>query len=450
MGTIEAMRCDLTPNLWLGSKLPPPLALPARAAAQLVEASASALRALSWVLDVHLRRDPRLIAEILGLSNQEDWVALLLNSGRFDAGIHRCDVVMQGGEPKILECNVGNAGGWMLAAKLNMYRAPNAGASHSTGWQTVDTVGALMEYLLSELSRKTSDEDSPRLIGLIVDRACTESEFDDLLLAHCRSQLRLAMVNAGSPSNVEIDYVDWSNLQCTRDVRRDGRRIDLIVELDIVPSPQRLLVTELAAEKQVKFMAGPFARIANDKRLLCVLSAWLRRGNDIPGVNADLLRRTLPRTRILRKNALHDMECEKEELRRKRPELVLKKAVSDGGTDVYVGATMDIAIWNQVVDLAVEEEGWIVQDWMEPDLEWGLGSLYPMHVVWGPFFIRGQFSGGFGRLLSLDGYAPSKDTIGSEANRCAVAASSNSDTRIDVLPFYWPEGCSLNTCLPKT
>jgi hypothetical protein len=87
----------------------------------------------------------------------------------------------------------------------------------------------------------------------------------------------------------------------------------------------------------------------------------------------------------------------------RREQLVLKRGLSLGGADVHVGWGTEPAEWEARVREAVEEGGWIVQEYVESlpyHFPPGPGAApVPQSVIWGLFYAGWRYAGGWLRMM---------------------------------------------------
>jgi hypothetical protein len=86
-----------------------------------------------------------------------------------------------------------------------------------------------------------------------------------------------------------------------------------------------------------------------------------------------------------------------------RDRMVLKLGLSRQGTDVHAGRFTPAGRWQELGRAALEQGGWIVQEFQEclrwPFLHPDGGTVVPHDVVWGIFIFGSHYGGGFLRVL---------------------------------------------------
>jgi hypothetical protein len=383
------------------------------------------------------------IAAYLDLQGGEDWAELLLESATFSVGSSRCDIVEHRGQWKVLEINATNAGGWIGKATLGtVFGGPLSGEKDYAF--AIDTTGLLLYHLYCEgACRGIVAEGEPAQLGLIVSGHSTE-EFSGHFLAECEASLqRLRHAQPGFPG-LNIQFVRWPELVFSgSDVHSRGHRLHILFETEIVECSHRLLATDAASQGTVLLVSGPFAQIANDKRLFAMISELID-ASDHGSSAFTALRGAVPWTRCMRDQRTSYRQSQVRLpafVRSRQASLVLKQALSANGNGVFIGHATPVNAWERLVERSLAERDWIVQEWIEPDLQPGIGQhtneVRGMHIVWGAFVIGGSFAGGFGRLLEADGYPAVQNHSGKVAEARPVCHSRNADTRVPIFPIHW-------------
>jgi uncharacterized circularly permuted ATP-grasp superfamily protein len=117
-----------------------------------------------------------------------------------------------------------------------------------------------------------------------------------------------------------------------------------------------------------------------------------------------------------------------------KEKMVLKKAISHGGENVFLGKMSTQVQWNATLERALTEKDWIVQEMVASKsfsfLE-GDEEVADYDVVWGPFVIESKYAGGFIRILSPSGYI-SRDASDDQS----LINSFNSDKNVGIAPIF--------------
>jgi uncharacterized circularly permuted ATP-grasp superfamily protein len=93
----------------------------------------------------------------------------------------------------------------------------------------------------------------------------------------------------------------------------------------------------------------------------------------------------------------------------RREQLVLKPSEGLGGQGVYVGRYTLPHQWKQLVEKAITEHKWVVQEYIQSQpylYQTSENGCAEHHAVWGLFIFDSHYAGGFVRIL------PEKNTQG--------------------------------------
>lgn len=148
---------------------------------------------------------------------------------------------------------------------------------------------------------------------------------------------------------------------------------------------------------------GPATPVMNDKRNLALLSE-LQDSTLLTDAERSVVKAHLPWTRRVSDARVHDQAAppvSRDEILKRRDELVLKPSDLSSGQDVFLGPYCDDAQWSSVLDRAYEEGNWLVQEILEsPSYLFQRGDHgAELHdVVWGVFLYGDRDGGPFLRL----------------------------------------------------
>jgi hypothetical protein len=301
---------------------------------------------------------------------------------------------------------------------------------------TIDTAAVLFRHILDEaLWQAVWEPGRPLFFGLVVPDTPTD-EFGDLFLVACQRALESAASRSPFLECPKVTFVKWREVSIDEHgVTVRGARVDVLFEAAVIPCAKRLLAMEAAVLGRVLLVSGPFSRIANDKRLLALLSEMVEESP----LQADMaLRSVIPWTRKLTDaRAIHwgtnvDLPAY---VRRDRERFVLKRALSAGGDGVFIGHAIAASAWDALIERSIAEGDWVVQEWVQPDLHVEAPESdhdsQPAHLIWGAFVIGGSFAGGYARSLGSNGYSSESVEAG------CIRRSANSDDCVAVFPLCW-------------
>ncbi len=149
---------------------------------------------------------------------------------------------------------------------------------------------------------------------------------------------------------------------------------------------------------------GPLTKMMSDKRNLALLSEF-EQANVFDDEERKIIRDHVPWSRIV---AAGDTTYRGETVSLSnflidaRDRLVLKLGIGLGGKEVFVGNFTPEAEWQQQVQKALDDGGWMVQEYVDchPFLYAdGEGEMRTHNVVWGMFCCGSRYGGGYLRML---------------------------------------------------
>lgn len=354
------------------------------------------------------RPDPGHIARHLRLPGGEEWAKVLLTRGSRRQMVARCDVVETTAGFTCLEVNAANAGGWITSALWAAYSA-EAGLAGRVIWG--DTAAAV----LRQAGTGTR--------GAVMAIIGPPSDAAELSAMAGPVQELLSRVLPGN--SIEVGTWDQVTVGSTA-AWLAGRPVEVIIEIGAPAHPRRLQAHLLAQEAHVTVLSGLLTQVVNDKRWMA-LASLREASSPAPGGRRQ---QVFPRTRELcpqlQRRALEAQDA-----------LVLKRALSDGGRDVYIGRELPAAAWADLISQAVEDGDWIVQEYAEARPEGLDPSGASRHVIWGVFVVGGQAVGGFGRVLR-SGDARSRGSsqpAPPPSRELSVSSGFNGDSRVALIPI---------------
>jgi len=207
----------------------------------------------------------------------------------------------------------------------------------------------------------------------------------------------LAAAAAGAGISTSVHFCRYQDLVSRRDQVYSGEtHIHAIVELDVRGTPPA--VYQAFKRGGVMIFDGPLAPLLTSKLNLALAwelaAAWLLTGDE-ERVLVEVFpwtRQVLPGTVGFRGEQVALTEL----LARSRERLVLKRADSFGGKDVWLGRDSTAAEWESLARQALAEGSWVVQEAVDfvPYLFQCDEQGCDIHdVIWGPFYF-GQSYGG--------------------------------------------------------
>ncbi len=362
-----------------------------------------AVTALCRVLDRFCDAYPHdaRLREELQLPDTEDQLIRIEPGFPRPMRICRLDAFLQGYDVKFLEFNADSPAGTGYTDIL--FEGLSTTIDLPRGRQEFDT---------------TYTQILPELIGTLRDAyAHVRESRRDL-----PERPRLALVDSvGSPSVPEFRIIcaaataaGLSALHATLDeVTYDGTTLRVKDE-PVHLVYRRALLEDLdqsdlvaAARDGRVCLVNPFrSRVANNKKLFALFQDP-RFTHLIEGNEADVIRATIPWTRILRPGPVTYGDWTIDLLSfvaDNRERLVLKPASDYGGHNVALGMETPQAKWDAILDTHAEREDFIVQEYlpvpeeMFPTIEDGHVQMRLKHFNINPFGIGGRYAGSITRI----------------------------------------------------
>jgi hypothetical protein len=195
----------------------------------------------------------------------------------------------------------------------------------------------------------------------------------------------------------EIIFCDYQELEtggAPGGVRYKGKKIHILVETYTGLVPQEIL--QQFKQGNVQLYNGPITRLLTNKLNLALLSE--HEDSDVFSAEArDTIKKYIPWTRKIIPGSLIDS------MRSNKDMLVIKSPEGYGGDKVFVGRDIAPWKWEDLIQLALGRENWLVQEYVEsfPYLyqsgEYGCAEHL---AVWGLFVFGSRYAGSWVRVLS--------------------------------------------------
>ncbi|MFL5383909.1 MAG: hypothetical protein ACJ8GN_15415 [Longimicrobiaceae bacterium] len=154
---------------------------------------------------------------------------------------------------------------------------------------------------------------------------------------------------------------------------------------------------------RLNLFSGHIGWLLSDKRNLALISEYADT-DEFTDAERELIHRHIPWTRLVRRGVV-DRGGQRiripDDLPERREELVLKKASSIGGRHVHVGKFRTAAEWSALIERALGDGDWIVQEYLEMVpycFQRGDEGAGPHDMVWGLFVFGDYYGGAFLRM----------------------------------------------------
>lgn len=378
---------------------PWPTLIGAEPARELRQASLGLSRLVRSVFARAHGENPERIARFYGVPDPILVELLLEPPNCLDEALSRPDFVLGADGFRCIEFNVGaDLGGWeggfLNAIHLSQPILRQALEQIGAKVSYVDTTQVLFEHLLTVGSR-LQRHDPGRLVIVFAAETFLRTRVESLeKLLGPQAQAVAERGGAGFDCEVIVCPVAETRVEGRRVLARN-RQVDLLVEVHQLGSGDALFRAFKA--EQVFLFNGPLSRLLSDKRNLALISEGV--GTWLTPDEAALVERWVPWTRVVCPGStLADgREVDLAEYARAaRQRLVLKSAVLSGGRDVYVGPETSPEVWESMLEKALAEEHWILQEFVRP-----LPLLYQTgdfgcaahDVIWSPFVFGPLYAG---------------------------------------------------------
>lgn len=375
---------------------------------RLAEMSAACVGIIDLVKSIPRRvfdNDPARLAEYYAMpAERAEMIAQVIDKTEcLEGAIGRGDFLDGAGGFQCCELNMsGNLGGSEMAAWFERYLAVPLIRRFldETGIEASAThpFRALFRYVIERRARRLPDEHVNMAIIFQDHPGGLWEEFVRFEYWAALDELELSG-NLLLCEDPELSY-DGNRL------RLDGDPVHIVLDtqLGVVGPPVFVAVIEGA----IDIYNGPLTQLLSDKRNLALLSEQAE-SELFTAEERRLIRDHVPWTRKVAAE-FADYGEERvyvpDHLLDERERMVLKPALGLRGEDVHVGRSTEEPAWEDLVDRALEEGGWIAQEYVEPLpylFQDGEAGIVPHDLVWGLFAFGGRYGGGFLRLMPTGG-----------------------------------------------
>jgi hypothetical protein len=326
--------------------------------------------------------------------------------GGFEGVIARTDFLWTCAGPRIIEVNLGLAGGWDLGRLASVCRSTppvrdffDELAASGVNLVHTPSMAILLEHVVGETLAATAPNGGDLDVALTTEAALTP----DLAVgieAYASDALAgvLARLAPGRRGRVVIGRAADLRSE-SRGVVLGRRPVAAVIEQGV---SHRGPLFRSWKSGQVRLYNGPVALILADKRNLALLSEHA--GRLFSAEEGALIDRVVPWTRQIRPGMV-EHEGRRVVLRdlvlAERERLVMKPGRSGGGAGVALGHATPPPRWEAILSRALAAGDWIVQKRLLPSPLMALdGARGPaVHdVVWGVFTVGERYAGGMLRL----------------------------------------------------
>ena len=316
----------------------------------------------------------------------------------------RYDMVFSDGTFKVVEANSGSTiGGWQLDWLEGNFWSSLDCLKSAAEWNVKYTniTRELISAVVRSMGRLSGAEESGNL--LVLDKDVEENSGFHRVMARIFDEVKSSRFPKAKlffiPRLEEIGFRPDGK------VVFDGHAIDGI----LLSSPQETVPRELAMRLSIAFLGGklaypdsPFHVLAGNKLALAMLHDPRVR-SELSSLENEMVDKHVPwaaRASLSEFSWGGEVYASKQFFRKFKDAVVLKKNHSFQGKDVVVGRFSSEDDWGKMVEVALMDGDWLVQQYCKPDplllCDDALG-ITPFEVVWGVFHLSDRYGGAFVR-----------------------------------------------------
>ncbi len=377
---------------------PWPLFVDAQRLAAIARAGHETFRLVKTIPERVFGTDPQRMAEFYGIAEpivrcattllaDPDCLRQLIGRGDFILGPHGF---------ACCEFNIaGNLGGWQMGPWKDRFRSQRLVAGFLAAQRLrvlpLNPLDALLEHAVEVgLARGFAAEGELNLAVLMLEPA--PPLLHELVQQHySRILARRSAGLVGSIITCREKQLTWERGRA----RHDGMPVHLFVDqvMDSLDGP----VFQAQAAGRAFAFNGLVSPILTDKRNLALLSEQADDGDLYDAGERAAIERFIPWTRVLTESFTgHAGEriYLPDFVRAERQRLLIKPADGYGGRDVFAGAALAPAEWEALVEAALANGRWVVQEFVPSEtflFQAREGGAAPHEIVWGAFVFGDRF-----------------------------------------------------------
>lgn len=404
---LEAPHCAV-----LASVQPWPTLVDDRMIAEMAEVSVGMCRVIKKIPEAFFDFDAEAMSDYYQLHADFIRNFVLTAAGRevIEGAFGRGDFVMGPDRLWCVEFNMGtNVGGiWETVGWQERMPAVPAIAdflrNERLSARVRNTQGLMMRHLVRHAIAHLPDVGSTLNVGYAIAREAVDDDQDlPALRAHFELEYRRALAEHAPGKDGAFFVCGFADLRVADGVvRYHGEPIHIMVEMTSGDVPTQVL--RCHQRGGMTLHNGPVSYVLCNKLNLAILSEFGDCGLFTDEEQA-LIARHVPWTRKVAEGAA-DLDGASvmlpDYIRSSRDQLVLKKAISSSGHDVFVGIATAETEWERALETALEQKDWIVQRYV-PSLPYlyqdGDHGCRAHDVIWGLFVIDDAYAGAFLRVL---------------------------------------------------
>ncbi|MGD2085686.1 MAG: hypothetical protein PVH61_05825 [Candidatus Aminicenantes bacterium] len=325
----------------------------------------------------------------------------------------RGDFILSPSGLKCVEYNVTvNLGGWHVAFFELLYAKNPIISKFLEGYnvkiRNTNLISILFDHLVDAAVEGIESYNEDELnIAIVSPGALIEGAAEEAGIRMFVNQIYGEVLQDKSTGmRGEIIFCDFSHLTIEKDcIFCQNKRIHVLLEMYHGDVPPEIL--EVFKKGNVLLHNGPITGLLSNKLNQAVLSEN-EDSEAFTSTERDIIKKYIPWTRKLvpreimwgtTKYNLYDFVLSHQK------KLVIKSSTGIGGDAVYIGRFTPIPQWKDVVDSAIQNRSWVVQEFVETlpySFQWGTDGCAEHQGVWGLFVFGTTYAGGFLRVLPAD------------------------------------------------
>lgn len=357
--------------------------------------------------------DPRLVFEFYKIANPMLIELLLAPPNGIAGAMSRTDFINTPEGMRCLEYNAGSlVGGWHMQVLEDAYfRTPVLArflGEHGVRARHRNTIRLLFRHLIRETIASGVWKGGDLNLGLVIrPQEPARIAMHTASEAVYKREYRAALEEERPGLTGELYLCAHADMtEAGGGLSFQGARVHTILEQHNADLDQRSF--RHAKGGKVQLFTGPATVLLSDKRNLVLLSENAE-GDRFSAAERDLIRTYIPWTRLVARTqtVFRDESVSLPDLlSSRREDLVLKKAQGLGGRGVHVGRYTPQSEWEEIATKALDEGGWIVQEYVESIPYYflaGDGNAVLHNLVFGLFTFGDTFGGALLRLQPRGG-----------------------------------------------
>ncbi len=349
--------------------------------------------------------DPKAVADFYRLDSEMTAGLLLSEPNFIHETIGRGDFIPTADGLKCIEYNFGVLGGWRHTVYAPLFTDhPEISAfAAEQGLELTcrNSIRTLLRHVVRDSLRRLPPGER-ELNVLIVASDAGRTSLGSHPVRQYELEFDTILRQMGGGRHGHIRVIKAQELKFSEGwLELDGHRYRSVIEQSAGDQNSQIFRSSKAGK--VNPYCGLIGMITGDKRNLALLSEH-QSSPRFSSEEQQLIARYIPWTRHLRDQPVerHGQQHPMRQLLLDRQqEMVIKAGLGFAGFQVVVGRFVDTKAWQQHVDTALEDGGWIAQEYLEPlpqTYQLGDSGAGPYDVIWGLYVFGDSYGGEFIRM----------------------------------------------------